>query len=101
MTRDTGADELCRLIVGRVDGVGSVEWMGGSVYVYGGGPNDAILPGVEHNTTVLTVGHDGPRWFQLDVREFDPSEGTIVNIDHDVLRSLAQRAGITPPPFSS
>lgn len=101
MTDDANAAELCRLIISRIDGVGSTEWLGGSVYAYGAGPNDAILAGLEHTTTILVVGQDGPRWFQLDVQEFDPSRETIVTMDYDVLRALARRAGPTPPPFSS
>ena len=97
MTDYVNAGELFRLIVNRIDGVGGRDWLGESIYVYGGGPNDAVLVGLENTTTVLVVCHDGPRWFQLDLREFDPFREPIVAMDYDVLQALARRAGITPP----
>lgn len=99
MTSYPSAGDLCRLIISRVDGVGSTDWLGGSVYAYGAGPNDAVLAGMEHTTTVLVVSQDEPRWFQLEIREFDPAQRTAMNLDYDVVQALAQRAGVTPPPL--
>jgi hypothetical protein len=101
MTGYPSAGDLCRLITSRIDGVASTEWPGGSAYAHGAGSNDAILAGLEHTTTILVVGHGRERWFTLEVREFNPAQDTALTMDYDVLRALARRAGITPPPFSS
>jgi hypothetical protein len=99
MTNFANAGELCRLVITRIDGVGSTEWLGGSVYAYGAGPNDAILVDGEHTTTVL-VTHDGrQRWFKVSVEEFSPEQVSVLSLDHDVVVSLARRAGVSLPTF--
>lgn len=85
------AADLCARIVQCLDGAG--------VYVYGAAPNDAILVDMEHSTTVL-IAHEGrQRWFKVSVEELFPEQASVLSLDHDVLVSLARRAGISRPAF--
>ncbi|EWM15253.1 hypothetical protein [Kutzneria sp. 744] len=99
MTDYASAADLCRLVVSRIDGVGSTEWLGGSVYAYGAGPNDAILADGEHATTVLVTHGGRQRWFKVSVEEFFLEQVSVLSLDHDVMVSLARRAGVSRPAF--
>jgi hypothetical protein len=99
MTDYASAADLCSLVVRRIDGVGSAEWLGGSVYAYGAGPNDAILVDGDHTTTVLVTYDGSQRWCWVSVEEFFPEQVSVLSLDHDVMVSLARRAGVSRPSF--
>jgi hypothetical protein len=85
------AEDLCARIVQCLDGAG--------IYVYGATPNDAVLVGMESSTTVL-ITHDGrQRWFKVSVEQFFPEQVSVLSLDHDVVVSLARRAGVARPAF--
>lgn len=84
------AADLCARIVQCLDGAG--------IYVYGAMPHDAVLVGMEHTTVLIT--HDGrQRWFKVSVEEFFPEQVSVLSLDHDVVVSLARRAGVSRPAF--
>jgi hypothetical protein len=85
------AADLCARIVDRL---GSEN-----VHVYGAGANDAILVGLEHTTTVLATHGGRQRWFKVTVEEFFPEQVSVLSLDHDVLVTLARRAGVPRPAF--
>jgi hypothetical protein len=99
MNSSNAAGDLCQLIISRVDGAPHDQPPGGIVYTYGAGPNDAILDGREHLTTVLVVSAGQQQWFRVVVEAFDPGTASPLSADHDVLVTLSRRAGVSPPPF--
>ncbi|MFI9380265.1 hypothetical protein [Kutzneria sp. NPDC052558] len=85
------AGDLCGRIVDLLDGE--------QIHVYGAGPNDAVLVGLEHTTTALVTRDGRQRWFKISVEEFFPQHVSVLSSDHDVVVSLARRAGVSRPAF--
>jgi hypothetical protein len=87
------AADLCSLIANQLEG------MTLRASAYGAGPNDAVLVGGEHTTTVLSTQGDEPRWFKIAIQEFHPDTDDPLWLDYEVLRALARRAGVPAPTF--
>ncbi|GDY30070.1 hypothetical protein [Gandjariella thermophila] len=99
MNPDTfGAADLRALLSRRLDGTKTDH--GATLYAYGAGARDAVLPGRENTTTVLAHHPEGASWFVVEVRQFFPDRMPALWLDHDVLRSLTARAERRPVPFT-
>jgi hypothetical protein len=80
------AADLCDMIASRIN----LD----QVHVYGAEPNDAVLVGLEHTTTVLVAQYGQQHWFRVEVHEVTPDTDDPLTVDHDVLSTLARRAGV-------
>ena len=85
------AEALCARIAERISGVG--------IHAYGADPTDPLVVGHEHTTTVLATNGGRQRWFKVHVEEIYPEQVSVMSTDHDVLVSLARRAGASLPAF--
>lgn len=85
------AADLCAILTTQLNG--------DDIHVYGAAPNDAVLVGAAHTTTVLSTRGGQPRWFKVVVEEFYPDTDDPLWLDYDVLGTLARRAGLPVPPF--
>jgi hypothetical protein len=92
------AADLCAYLVHRLDGARTET--DHTLYAYGAGSHDAVLPGRENTTTILADHVSATRWFMVEVRQFWPDRTPARWLDHEVLRSLTSRAQQPPVPFT-
>jgi hypothetical protein len=55
--------------------------------------------GHAHTTTVLVTNGGRQRWFKVNVEEIYPEHVSVLSSDHDMLVTLARRAGVPRPVF--
>jgi hypothetical protein len=85
------AEVLCARIAERISGIG--------IHAYGADPTDPLVVGHEHTTTVLATNGGRQRWFKVNVEEIQPEQVSVMSTDHDMLVTLARRAGVSRPVF--
>lgn len=85
------AEALCAHIGERING--------SDIHAYGADPADPLVIGRAHTTTVLATNGERQRWFKVNVEEIYPEQVSVMSTDHDVLVSLARRAGVSRPAF--
>jgi hypothetical protein len=89
--RPLTAEALCTQIAASITG--------GDVYAYGADPSDPLVGGYACTTTVLATTGGRQRWFKVNVEEIYPEQLSVLSSDHDVLVTLARRAGLSRPVF--
>ena len=69
------------------------------IHAYGADPSDPPVASHAHSTAVLTTTGGRQRWFKVNVEEIYPEHVSVLSSDHDVLVTLARRAGMSRPMF--
>jgi hypothetical protein len=85
------AEALCTQIATSINGH--------DVHAYGADPSDPLVAGHTRTTAVLVTTGGRQRWFRVNVEEIYPEHVSVLSSDHDVLVTLARRAGVSRPAF--
>jgi hypothetical protein len=89
--RPLTAEALCTQIAASITG--------DDVHAYGADPSDPPVTGHARTTAILTMTGGRQRWFKVNVEEIYPEHVSVLSSDHDVLVTLARRAGVSRPAF--